>query len=337
MTRFLSARREFLNQVTRPQLTYISARATSAAPSYFPAKFIRGLGFTQDGGASRHNNPVDPAEWEARAIWNATSDIVVSIGTGYTQIPPPSPVIPHRLRLRDRFLLRLFRIFGAMIDAQSSWLEHINRQTEEDRNKYYRVNMLLDQAPELDECDEIPRMKRSSSLFLEQFDFRPVVQALLSASFFLELQGMPASEVGRTKLRCFGTIRCRSPESHALIHRILDDYPAAYFSLDQGKHLGVLSSQDLCRSCGKFNKDVTFTIRDMERSLIIYLQLNTSWKCKISGFPQSVWSLAKKQSLEADFGRSDHGTLRGGGCCSFPGKKRSLPASSLSRKRIRMQ
>ena len=44
------------------------ARATSAAPSYFPAKFIRGLGFLQDGGAGKHNNPIDPAEWESRAI-----------------------------------------------------------------------------------------------------------------------------------------------------------------------------------------------------------------------------------------------------------------------------
>lgn len=313
-----------------------SARATSAAPSYFPAKFIRGLGFTQDGGAGKHNNPVDPAEWEARAIWNATADIVVSIGTGYTQIPPPSPVISHRLRLRDRFLLRLFRIFDAMIDAQSSWLEHINRKTEEDREKYHRVNMLLDQAPELDESNKMPRIKHNSSLFLEKFDFQPLLRALFSASFFFELQGMPQSEYGRTKLKCFGTIRCRSPNGHAVLHRILEEHPAAIFSLDRGKSFGGISNHDLCRVCGKFCKDVSFTIRDMERSLNIYLQFNKSWKCKISGFPQNVRSLANKLSLEADFGRSDHGKLQRG-CCPYLSNKRSISTPRLSRKRIRLQ
>ncbi|CAN9212273.1 unnamed protein product [Alternaria alternata] len=39
-----------------------AARATSAAPSYFPAKFIQGLGFLQDSSAGKHNNPINPAE-----------------------------------------------------------------------------------------------------------------------------------------------------------------------------------------------------------------------------------------------------------------------------------
>lgn len=313
-----------------------SARATSAAPSYFPAKFIRGLGFAQDGGAGKHNNPVDPAEWEARAIWNAATDLVVSIGTGYAQTLPPSPVISHRLRLRDRFFVRLFRIFDAMIDAQSSWLEHINRKTDEERKKYYRVNMLLDQIPELDDANDIPKMKHSSSLFLEQFDFQPLLRALFAASFFFQLQDLPRSEPGRAKLRCLGTIRCRSPLGHAFLHRILDEYPAAHFVRDKGQTLGDVSSDDLCRVCGKYCKDVSFNVRDVGRPLDIYLQFSKSCGHRISGFPQSIWSLVNKQSLEAHFGRSHHGAPQKR-CCTYLSKKRPFSDAQPNRKRVRLQ
>jgi hypothetical protein len=88
--------------VSRPSTNrFIRAWATSAAPSYFPAKFIRGLGFLQDGGAGKHNNPIDPAEWESKAIWEIGPDIVVSIGTGYARPPDTSPIVSERLRFRD--------------------------------------------------------------------------------------------------------------------------------------------------------------------------------------------------------------------------------------------
>ena len=103
------------------------ARATSAAPSYFPAKFIRGLGFLQDGGAGKHNNPIDPAEWESRAIWGTAPDLAVSIGTGFARDPESPQIVSRRLGFRDRFLPRLFRLFNAVLNAQSGWDDHVNR------------------------------------------------------------------------------------------------------------------------------------------------------------------------------------------------------------------
>jgi hypothetical protein len=104
--RFLSATRRFRLFLQAFILILFRARATSAAPSYFPAKFIRGLGFLQDGGAGKHNNPIDPAEWESKAIWDVAPDLAVSIGTGFAQDPDSPHIVSGRLRFRDRFLMR---------------------------------------------------------------------------------------------------------------------------------------------------------------------------------------------------------------------------------------
>lgn len=218
-----------------------------------------------------------------------------------------------------------------MLNAQSSWDEHINRQKEQDRDKYFRINMPFENAPELDQSIEIPRLKRSSALFLEKFDFRPTMRALFAAAFFFELLDSPA--VGTSNLTCFGTIRCRSPNSRAFCHRILDEYPGASFSTQDGETLGNMSNKSLCENCGLYNLDVSFNIHHCEQYISIYLTFNTLWKRKISGFPQSISAILQAQMIEADFGRANHGKLCVKACSCFNKRKR-LFSTPTARKRM---
>jgi hypothetical protein len=280
------------------------ARATSAAPSYFPAKFIRGLGFVQDGGAGKHNNPIDPAEWEARAIWDAVPDLALSIGTGYSRDPGSPQLISQRLRFRDRFFPRLFRLFNAILSAQENWNDHLNRTDEEERHKYFRINIDLDEEPLLDDVCKIPEMERLATSFLKKYDFSGITRALFAASFFFELHRRPLG--GRSPYLCHGSIRCRSPDTCALIKRISDEYPAASFVVADGVNLGCIDKNSICVTCGLYCKVVAFKVYHLDQKISICLKFDRLHQHKISGFPQTMSQFVKKQLLDAEFGRQDH-------------------------------
>ncbi|KAF1967660.1 FabD/lysophospholipase-like protein [Bimuria novae-zelandiae CBS 107.79] len=285
------------------------ARATSAAPSYFPAKFIRGLGFVQDGGAGKHNNPIDPAEWESKAIWNTGPDLALSIGTGYTRVPgSPTITAPRpRLRFRDRFFPRLFRLFGAVLDAQSNWEDHLNRVRADQRHKYFRMNIDLQQDCSLDDVDKIPEMERLAKTFLQGYDFSSITDALFAAAFFFELHQRPVAHKNYSV--CLGSIRCRSPDSNALVARILEEYPAASFTTDDGTHLGPINDHSVCSRCGGYSKSISFAVYHPDQTMSIALRFSGSNKHMISGFPQVMSHFVREQLLDAEFGRPDHDVL----------------------------
>ncbi|XP_014551495.1 hypothetical protein COCVIDRAFT_42206 [Bipolaris victoriae FI3] len=280
------------------------ARATSAAPSYFPAKFIQGVGFLQDGGAGKHNNPIGPAEWESKAIWNNKPDLAVSIGTGFARDSEVPETVSRRLGFHDRFFSRLFRLFNAMLNAQDSWEDHLNRVPFEERHRYFRVNIALSTEPELDDVSKMTNLEDLTATFLHSYDFSSIAQALFAAAFFFELYQKPATN--RTLLVCYGSIRCRSPDTRALIERILQEYPDASFTMEDGTSLGRIGDSSLCTECGHYRKDVKFKVYHADQMKSIYLQFNQSYQTRISGFPQSMSHFARLQQLDAEFGRSDH-------------------------------
>ncbi|CAN9183590.1 unnamed protein product [Alternaria alternata] len=248
------------------------ARATSAAPSYFPAKFIRGLGFLQDGGAGKHNNPIDPAEWESRAIWGTAPDLAVSIGTGFARDPESPQIVSRRLGFRDRFFPRLFRLFNAVLNAQSSWDDHVNRVSRAERHKYFRINIALRQEPPLDDVGKMPELEDLAADFLRGHDFSSLTRALFAASFFFELRRKPV--VKRNPVVCSGSIRSRSPDTRALVERILQEYPAASFTTEDGTSLGHVGGPSLCAVCGRYRKDVNLKVHHLDQRTSIYLQFN---------------------------------------------------------------
>jgi hypothetical protein len=333
--RFLSATRRFCFFLKAFKLNLFRARATSAAPSYFPAKFIRGLGFLQDGGAGKHNNPIDPAEWESKAIWDVNPDLAVSIGTGFAQDPDSPQTVSGRLCLRDRFFPRLFRLFNAMLDAQNGWDDHLNRVHKDERHKYFRINIAMDREPPLDDVGKIPELENLAATFLRGYDFSSITQSLFAASFFFELHRKP---VARGASVCSGSIRCRSPDTRALIERILQEYPAASFTMKDGVSLGNIGGCSLCATCGYYRKVVNFKVYHVDQSVSIHVQFNRLGRHRISGFPQSMTQFARLQLLDAEFGRSDHQTAdyastSGCQCRITKKRKRDIPLIARASKR----
>ncbi|CAN9376446.1 unnamed protein product [Alternaria alternata] len=319
--------------------TLICDAATSAAPSYFPAKFIRGLGFLQDGGAGKHNNPIDPAEWESWAIWGTAPDLAVSIGTGFARDPESPQIVSRRLGFRDRFFPRLFRLFNAVLNAQSSWDDHVNRVPRAERHKYFRINIALSQEPPLDDVGKMPELEDLAADFLRGHDFSSLTRALFAASFFFELRRKPVAK--RNPVVCSGSIRSRSPDTRALVERILQEYPAASFTTEDGTSLGHVGGPSLCAACGRYRKDVDLKVHHLDQRTSIYLQFNRLSQHRISGFPQSITQLTKLQLLDADFGRPDHQTTDVAGvsscqCNASRKRKRVVPLKTKPSKRVRL-
>jgi len=331
-----SATRKFCIFFLGFELISASARATSAAPSHFPAKFIRGLGFLQDGGAGKHNNPIDPAEWESKAIWDTTPDLAVSIGTGFARDPESPQTVSGRLGLRDRFFPRLFRLFNAMLNAQGGWDDHLNRVPKDERHKYIRINIALSREPELDDVSKMPELEDLAATFLRGYDFASITQALFAASFFFELHRKPVAK--KTPVVCSGSIRSRSPDTRALIERILQEYPAASFTTEDGTSLGYVDGPSLCATCGRYCKVVKFRVHHVDQDVSIYLQFDRLGQHRISGFPQSITQLARLQLLDSGFGRADHqlADYEGTSACQCKvtrKRKRATPSQTLPSKR----
>ena len=318
------------------KLISASARATSAAPSYFPAKFIRGLGFLQDGGAGKHNNPIDPAEWESKAIWDTTPDLAVSIGTGFAQDPESPQTVSRRLGFRDRFFPRLFRLFNAMLNAQGGWDDHLNRVPRDKRHKYIRINIALSREPELDDVSKMPELEDLAATFLRGYDFASITQAIFAASFFFELHRKPVAK--RTPVVCSGSIRSRSPDTRALIKRILQEYPAASFTTENSTSLGYVDSPSLCATYSYYYKVVKFQVHHINQNISIYLQFDRLGQHRISGFPQSITQFARLQLLDTRFSRADHqlANYKGTSACQCKitrKRKRATPSQTKPSKR----
>ena len=160
------------------RLTTCSAQATSAAPTYvqytliysikvltnlsriFPAKFIPAVGFIQDRGVRKHNNPVDPIYWESRIAFNADPNLTVSIGSGFTQ-QPSSPRAPStRHSFWDGPIPRLLRSFGTILVAQNNHIKHLNQLKslpvgKEALGSYFQINIPFEYQPALDEIGKM--------------------------------------------------------------------------------------------------------------------------------------------------------------------------------------
>jgi hypothetical protein len=268
--------------------------------------------------------------------------VVVSVGTGYAQTPSSPQTVSRRLGLKDRFFPRLFRLFDALLNAQGNWNDHLNRIDTDQRHKYFRVNMLLEKEPLLDDVEKIPEIESLADSCLREYDFSNINQGLFAASFFFELYQRPSLLWGGNYV-CKGAIRCRSPNTQALIRRILDEYPGACFTAEDSTDLGDVAKNSLCNSCGRYCKLISLKVCHPDQCISIYLSFNGLWKHRISGFPQSISRCAERQCLDADFGRADHQVLDYttlGRCeCESTRRKRKRPTYEISvpRKRSRLE
>jgi hypothetical protein len=271
--------------------------------------FVPAIGYLQDGGVGKHNNPVDPAQWESKVVWNVEPDLIVSMGTGFAR-RPNSPIVPRTVPrtmriFRDGYVPRLFRSFMASLSGQNNWIDHWNWLNDRARSNNFRLDLSLEKEPDLDEVDCMDELRKTVRHHLNTHDDTPgVARALWSSSFFLELDGKPVPQRGWYE--CRGSIRCRSPDSRALVGLLAGKFPSARFVTNLDTTLGHLNEGDLCGGCGSYRKAVRFHVYHPEQTVVISLRLNQLYSRKISGFPHPMSWFVQQQRLDVEFGRPDH-------------------------------
>lgn len=221
---------------------------------------------------------------------------------------PESPLkVPHRLSLHDRFLPRLCKIFLGILSTERVWDDHWNRIKKEDRHKVFRINLALDEEPVLDDVDKISKIEQRSQDFLETYNFGGVIRALLASNFYFELEKPPRDR--KHAFVCTGSIRCRSPDTRALVQRVLEEYPMASIIMEDKDNFGRITFEQVCDRCSRFHKDISFHVRHLSEVTAICIKFNSTETYRISGFPQSMEDVVQKQMLYACFGTSDHREL----------------------------
>ncbi|KAL9077890.1 MAG: hypothetical protein Q9157_003189 [Trypethelium eluteriae] len=299
-----------------------AARATSAAP--IPAH-IPAHGAFQDGGL-KHNNPINLALTEMRAIWPTSPcpDVVLSLGTGMTETQ--SPVAPHfRHVLNDGFIPRLYRSFMSSFDGESVWRDLQNRLDERAKRDYFRFNLEMKDTPLIDDTSRMTEFRQSvSAQPATREHCHDVTIALLVSCFFFELEAVPCFDKGA--YRCEGTVRCRTLSEN--VPRVLSGRYTRIEFITDGGVLGTFDSyHDICWACHRYSKKLLFYVQHPSDVISLELRLGDHQRRRLSGFPQSMEWFVKQQGLDADFGTPDHGS---------PGTlycRVCEPARSLLRKR----
>ncbi|KIV94149.1 hypothetical protein PV10_05287 [Exophiala mesophila] len=282
------------------------AMSGAAAPWYFPAKRIPGVGTFQDGALWR-NNPVDLALWEIPVVWPLIRrpNVVVSLGTGSS-----GPRVPtsHSSRLRaiwrEGFLPRSYRAFMELINGKKIAQAFKNGRRAELDGRYFRFDVELDREVDLDDTG---RMHELATKAREQFcrseDVDVVARCLVATRFYFELDSKPKKIKG--KYSGSGHIFCRLPRNSPELEVLLEQLSkrAARFIVNGHGLPGSVGDRSFIDHQGTFRKRVEFETKD---TLSVLLQEGLADPQHISGSPYAVHDLMDMQGLNNDFGTPDH-------------------------------
>lgn len=292
-------------------------------------------------GALRFNNPLEVGCCESRYIWpEASTDVLVSLGTGTTEVEQCKPAfkatqMPRALHLLCHgFIPRTFKGVQSAFDGERTWISYKNRLTSS-KSQDFRLNIDLEEAPAIDDLDCLERLKKNVHTqpggAIQRLE---VAVALLSASFFFELEAVPKIDSTSGRFRCDGTIYCRNTGAAVVesLQRLCGE--SLSFSSDDGSLAGF-GIDAICDQCFRFSKRVSFLIDDLSQPSSLYLTSPLYPQQRISGFPQSMnWFIAQ-QGLHLEFGdpsifRPSKGNCR---CRSRIVKRESNAVNSLPSKR----
>ena len=201
-----------------------SARATSAAPTYFtPHRSTRNNRGYVDG-AVFHNNPVFIADRERRFIWRATAntypDILLSLGTGQnedtaeqfhlqlrsqavaaTRIAPQIKSKSPKGRIRGKKTLELLLDRAKDItDTERIWRDFVSNSTYPSRDlkdRFFRINPDIGiKPPDLDDVDSVGELQERVRKVLQtdvsmKLIVAKVARHLVASSFFATIEEKP--------------------------------------------------------------------------------------------------------------------------------------------------
>ncbi|THC87635.1 hypothetical protein EYZ11_012916 [Aspergillus tanneri] len=198
-----------------------AARATAAAPFFFPPIDIRGIGSFQDGGL-RDNLAADIARRLSRQIWPSRKHParLLSMGTGITDRPRDRP--PHfRHVFQDGFLRRGFDAWMSSMDTETKWLEMMGQLEDAHKEDYLRLNIPLRDVPSAIDTVEVMEEYRNLVILSPGSArmAREAATALLVSRFYFVLEILPEDTMA--PFWCYGTIRCKGHAKQvvdALVH-----------------------------------------------------------------------------------------------------------------------
>ncbi|RPA77551.1 hypothetical protein BJ508DRAFT_417003 [Ascobolus immersus RN42] len=227
-----------------------AARATSAAPSFFKPYEHAGSGLVlQDGGLS-YNNPIEIASSEGRKVMAGPSpdsvpDVLLSIGTGFSlgckkkKRDKALEMIPNK-GIRQVAKIAYNAVENSM-DANRAWKLFIARNrgasadNEQTRCHYMRLNLPLDERPDLSDFSAIPSLSKAAE---EHFRGEPQVKIianrLIASLFYFHLETVePVDNDPLASFICKGTIRSRlqykSEDTSAIANLFRKRLPMARF------------------------------------------------------------------------------------------------------------
>ena len=153
---------------------------------------------------------------------------------------PSSPKAPKfRHVFNDGFIPRLFRSLMSSLDSERTWRDLSNRLDDSSKADYFRLNVLFrGDEPRLDDVHCMDDLRRSVQLQPDgPKDTASIAFALLVASFYFELDTLPALEANR--YYCRGFLRCRN-NSRAVLNSLAKIHSNLEFVTDF-ESLGTLT------------------------------------------------------------------------------------------------
>ncbi|KAK1754174.1 patatin-like phospholipase-like protein [Echria macrotheca] len=281
-----------LDNVIKPRdnlgkiLLWEVARAASAAPGFFPPKYIKGIGTFQDAGPLE-NDPLVSALSELAALFPLVEepDFVVSLGTGEPKPSHDSPKAVSRNVWKNGAFPRLCRLFWEKMRDKKV------REAFQSHPRYHRLNVQFEgDEPRLDDVQSIPDVKlkvQDDPSVCETID--NIARCMIASLFYFELDSRPQRLGGKPSEPAFGVLFNRLSTSGQFW---INGAPVADIQDDS-----CFDNQGNFRIKVEINTDDRFTVT---------LKQDSSEPCNISGSPFSVRKLILLQGLCAVFGSPDH-------------------------------
>ncbi|KAH8431681.1 patatin-like phospholipase family protein [Aspergillus melleus] len=290
------------NNAEEPKL-WQCARATTAAPVFFPPIEIQGVGSCEDGGL-KYNNPAPVCRSELQFMWSSRSEpgIMVSLGTGSAaldRLPATSHHRDRRRRWPSGFAFRLYDSLMASMDAEQAWRGLLGQVEETARQNYRRLNVEFPgKEPSLNAVEKVQWMTNLADN-KAKVEVPAVLTSLLLASLFFELSCAPRWVDGH--YHCSGTIRCRLP-GQTLVEALRGLHPEASAStyvmgMDR---LGISPYDEaVCRRCTRYCVPIHFVVRELDSPIVLSLQLTRTHRENLGGFPLTLRWFLDQQGLDA--------------------------------------